>query len=237
MAVFSLHLMFKKKNAVDLSSNEFMSVVSKALCARGLPAGTDTNNAMNALWLERHNLGGLSLTLHELKKFKKLGDIPFPKFVSGRSAASISCSYASGLLSSQIAVDLACIGKNVTLYNCSASLLLIAEAARRSIRDDGFQLKWMSKNTCFKALCYDGNSFIIGKIGNLKANYNVSLRQLPRCPEPLPGNEIYLKGRAGSRVAVDRSTWILFRDISREGLVPTNEKSQSGAGPEVDYDE
>ena len=158
-----------------------------------------------------------------------------PSVHKAGNAVTVDAETATGVLLASIAVDLAMTRHTVEVPNCSAPMLMVAEAARRSASGPGFKVSWTSDAGSSSARCGGGEAALSLDLRSAHAPATVTIRSGGTF-KPRDGRRLAAFHAQSLRdgIAVDRTDWAVVSAAAKRVLVPASAQSRGGAGAEVD---
>jgi hypothetical protein len=207
----------------------------KALEGTGFPAGIDREAAANVTWLEARGLGGVSLLAREIERLGETVAWEPPEIDDDGNGIIIRAMPATGTLHAPGAIDWALSGNAVTVVDCIAPLLIVAEAARRALDGAALSITWGIERGKSTAKCGGGQAALSLDIRTARAPSTVTIRA---GKPPSAKQSRHLAGfhaqslREG--ITVDPEDWTVIKKAATRVLVPASAQSRSGAGAEVD---
>ena len=214
---------------------EVLQTCLKALEGLGLPQGVDYDAAANVTWLEARGLGGISILARELEGLEQMGTWLMPDIDDDGNTATIAGEIASATLLAPGAVDWAENGRTVRIANCSAPMLVMAEAARRSIEGTALTVTWTSERGKSSAKCGGGEAAASLDVRSAREPSVVTIHPSKQ-PSPKDGRRLAAFRAQSLRdgIIVDPVDWEAIKTMAKRVLVLASAQSRSGAGAEVD---
>jgi hypothetical protein len=218
-----------------VSHAEVLQTCFKALEGLGLPPGLDYDAASNVTWLEARGLGGVGILAGELKRFGDEVTWSMPRIDDDGRTATIAADDPSGVLLAPGALDWAVAGRTVQVLECAAPMLVMAEAARRSIDGVALTVSWGIDRGKSTAKCGGGLAALSLDIRTARAPAVVTIRA-GKPPSPKDGRRLagFYAQSLQHGLVVDPIDWALIKQAAKAVLVPASALSRSGAGAEVD---
>jgi hypothetical protein len=218
-----------------VSHAEVLQTCFKALEGLGLPPGLDYDAAANVAWLESRGLGGISILAAELVRLGEDLMWTLPEVDDDGRTTSIKSGNSSGVMLAPNAVDWAATGRSVQVVDCAAPMLVMAEAARRSMNGLALTVSWGIERGKSSAKCGGGVASLSLDIRTARARSDVTIRA-GKPPSAKDGRRLagFHAQSLRDGVAVDPTVWSEIKKAARSVLVPASEQSRSGAGAEVD---
>jgi hypothetical protein len=219
---------------IRISLAEVLQTCLKALEGLGLPQGLDYDAAANVTWLEARGLGGISILARELEGLEKMGAWLMPDIDDDGNTATIAGEITSAALLAPGAVDWAESDRTVRIAHCSAPMLVMAEAARRSAEGKALTVTWTSERGKSSAKCGGGEAAVSLDVRSAREPSVVTIRPGKR-PSP-KGRRLAAFHAQSLRdgIIVDPVDWGAIKTMAKRVLVPASAQSRSGAGAEVD---
>jgi len=220
---------------IRVSLAEVLQTCLKALEALDLPQGLTYDAAVNVAWLEARGLGGISTLARDLESLEKMGEWLMPDIDDDGSTATIAGEITSAALLAPGAVDWAENGRTVRISHCSAPMLVMAEAARRSTEGKSLTVTWTSERGKSSAKCGGGEAAVSLDVRSAREPSVVTIRPGKR-PSPKDGQRLAAFHAQSLRdgIIVDPVDWEAIKTKAKRVLVPASAQSRSGAGSEVD---
>ena len=220
-----------------VSFAEVLLTSSKALEGLGLPHGIDHDAAANVAWLQARGLGGISILALELARLEEnKNDLwSVPEIDDDGTTAIIKDSAASGVLLAPGAVDWALGGRVVTVVDCVAPMLVMAEAARRCVDRAALTVSWGIERGKSTAKCGAGHAALSLDIRSARQPSSVTIRA-GKPPSAKDGRRLagFHAQSLRDGLAVDPMDWETVKHAARRVLVAASAQSRSDAGAEVD---
>ena len=214
---------------IRLSRAELLHGSQKALEGIGVPHGLDRDAALNIVWLQAHGFDGIGLLATILSDPDTAWHPPELRDDGGR--LRMVCPTAHGVWLAPPAVDLATEGRMVAVDRCLAAALFVGEAARRSAGGGTYSVLLDGQSGTVHALCSDGEAILCGELDHRPAV--VTLQR--RSDDSIAGRRSADDAAATQPgFLVDAALWNRIAAAAMRVLVPSNERSRSGAGAEVD---
>lgn len=218
-----------------VSLAEVLQTCLKALEGIGLPHGLDHDTAANVTWLAARGLGGISILARELERLGAGATWSPPNIDDDGTAAVIQAVGATGVLLAPGAVDWALGGRAVTVMNCAAPMLIMAEAARRSTDGVALVVSWGIERGKSTAKCGGGHASLSLDIRTARQASTVTIRA-GKPPSAKEGRRLagFHAQSLRDGLPVDPEDWAIIKQAATRVLVPASDQSRSGAGAEVD---
>lgn len=221
--------------AVRVSFAEVLLTSLKALEGLGLPHGIDHDTAANVAWLEARGLGGISILARELERLGEEEVLSPPEIDDDGAATTIEADGASGVSLAPGAVDWVLGGRVVTVVACAAPMLIVAEAARRSVDGTALTVSWGVDRGKSTAKCGGGLAALSLDIRTARQPSTVTIRA-GKAPSAKEGRRLagFHAQSLRDGLAVDPADWAIIKHAATRVLVPASAQSRGGAGAEVD---
>jgi hypothetical protein len=220
---------------VRVSFAEVLLTCLKALEGLGLPHGLDHDTAANAAWLEARGLGGISILAREMERLGEANAWVMPEIEDDGAVVTIEAEATSGALLAPGAVDWALGGRLVTVMDCAAPMLIMAEAARRCAGAAALTVSWGIDRGKSTAKCGGGLAALSLDIRTARQPSSVTIRA-GKSPSAKDGGRLagFHAQSLRDGIAVDPADWAIIKHAAKRILVPASAQSRSGAGAEVD---
>ena len=218
-----------------VSHAEVKQTTQKVLEGLGLPHGLDMDAAANVTWLESRGLGGISALVREIEGMDAGAPWEPPDINDDGGVAIFHAGPARALLLAPGIMDWVVSGVSVRVMDCHAPLLIVAEAARRSVHGGGYHVAWSSEKGRSTAKCGNGEAALSLDLRTARVPSEVTVTI---GKPPAEKDQRRLAGfhaqslRDG--ILVDSDDWAVMKSAARRVLVPASERSRGGAGAEVD---
>lgn len=218
-----------------VSLAEVLLTCLKALEGAGLPHGLDHDAASNVAWLEARGLGGVSTLVRELEVLEAMDEWPMPDITDDGATATIVAEGASAFLLAPGAVDWALTGHSARIVDCSAPMIVMAEAARRSVGGAALTVSWDIERGKSTAKCGAGLAALSLDVRTARQPATVTIKS-GKPPSTKDGRRLagFHAQSLRDGIPVDPVDWALIKQAATRVLVPASEQSRGGAGAEVD---